>query len=660
MFFSRNVLSIYGSYCKLAVFRCFVNTDSTVWRIIITSRFISYSIKTILVLFFLSSNIYAADIVELSSHIEKVDLTPNVSLSLNKYQENGNHFLIPEKFSELKDKVIKQGYSKDVLFLKVILTNTENTELTKILYFDHLLTGNIDLMIGEQFLIGGSSVPKSKRNVDSVYTAFKLKFKPYETKDIIIRKYGHHVLNSKLYVTSEFEFYKLNVDKLNIFKVYAGAILALFVYNLFIAVFTRSKLYFTYCGYLGALFLTVVGSQGVVDILDIFENITLSHYLIIFSSSSLIAAWYFTRRFLNTDEHLPWFKYVVRFGTILALIPILYAFSPWFNSGAWLFGNYIDVLIPIGIILCIVAGVKVAFKKEVLGYIYLVSWSFLFLGAFMYLGSVHGLLGRGFIYNNGLLFGNIFEMLVLSLGLGYQIITLNKEKNEALEKAKVKEKLQRLIRVLSHDIANSLQVAILNLKRGQRHSEGKGLKCVTEALKASDNITDILNHVRAEQRLEDVKESIVCSKISLKNCLNKVIFLFDEKLQNKKIQLINETNDEDLLIAEETSFVNNVLGNILSNCIKFSPENGKIIIKSKKDHNKIIIEITDEGEGFPIDIINNFNKKEQITSYLGTAGESGTGFGLRIIETYMSLYKDGTMEILNDKGAIYRLSLSLS
>ncbi len=561
---------------------------------------------------------------------------------------------------QLNDEVLNQVYSKDILFVKVTLKNTSENSLKKILYFDHLLTGNVDLMDGEDFIKGGSSIPISKRQLNSVYTAFEVNFSGHEQKEVIIRKYGHHVLNSKIFISNEFDFYKVNTQKLNVFRAYAGAMFALFVYNLFIAIFTKNNVYFTYCGYLATLFLTVLGSQGIVDVLDIFENTTLSHYLIVFSSFSLIFAWHFTSRFLSTDEHIPGFKYVVWGGTFLASIPILYALTPWFNSGAWLFGNYIDILIPLGILSFIIAGVIVSLKKNVLGYIYLISWSFLFLGAFLYLGSVHGFLGRGYIYNNGLLFGNVFEMLILSLGLSYQIITLGKEKDEALEKLKTKEKLQRLVRVLSHDIANSLQVSILYLKRASRLSKGEVAISLTEALKATGNITDILNHVRTEQRLEEVRETIECRPINLKECLGKALFLFEDKIKQKDIQLLDNTCADSIVYAEGTTLVNNILGNILSNVIKFSPKYGKVTLSCYDNGKETTLEIRDEGAGFSEDVLKQFNEKSHINSYLGTAGEGGTGFGMRIIETYMSLYEGAKIEIFNDNGAVYKLSFKRS
>lgn len=530
--------------------------------------------------------------------------------------------------------------------------------MTRILYFDHLLTGQMDLALnGANIIHGGSSIPKSKRPVNSVYTAFRLDFSPGEEKHLMFRDITPHVLNTKVLMTDELSFYKINIEKMGIFKIYTGAMVALLLYNFFIALFTKSKVFFIYCFYLAALYLTVMGSQGVLDYVDIFSQTTLSHYLIVFSTLSLISSFLFAQEFLDTRKYFPSFKYVVRYGVLLATFPLAYAFSPWFNSGTWVFGNYIDILIAISIIVCISSGIIVSIRKNKLGYIYLLSWSFVFLGAFLYLGSLHGVLPRNYILNNGLLFGNIFEMLILSLGLGYQIIILKQEKEAALEEAKVKDKLQRLIRVVSHDIANSLQVAILYLTSAAKQSEQKDVKTrISEALKASENIKQILDHVRVEQKLEEIKEHIDNSPVVLTDALDKVLFLFQEQMKQKNISVITEICPRAEVMAEETTLINNVLGNIISNAIKFSPTNGKIYITCSPSKGNIELEIKDQGEGFPETILEQFNKKKSILSTLGTYGESGTGFGLRIIETYMELYQGASLKIFNDQGAVYRLS----
>lgn len=568
---------------------------------------------------------------------------------------------LPQKFYHLQGGVLKRGYTKDVLYIKVKIKNTSKFPLKRVLYFDQILTGEVDLILEDKVIKTGSSIPLSKRQVNSVYTAFELSFAPEEEKEILLRKYGIHVFNSKLLLTDEFNFYKLNNKKINIFRFYSGAMLALLIYNFFIALFTKSRMFFVYCGYLAALYLTVVGSQGVIDLVDIFSTTTLSQYLVIFSSSSVIFAYYFTRDFLDTHIYYPVFKKIAKYGSLLALVPILNALAPWYDSTAWIFGNYIDILIGISILMFLSAGVIVAIKRHTFGYIYLLSWSFLFLGAFLYLGSVHGFLPRNFIYNNGLLFGNVFEMLVLSLGLGYQITVLQKEKEVAVKKAQVKEKSERLVRVLSHDIASSLQVAILYLTRMKKNaSDEKMQRGVEKALTATDNITKILNHVRDEQRLEEAKENVICSKVNLAKALDKTLFIFDEKASAKGVTLRKPQCDEIFIWAEETTLVNNVLGNIISNAIKFTPENSSISIDLDCESDKATLTIQDQGSGFSDDVLEQFKNKSFISSHTGTSGERGTGFGLRIIDTYMSLYTGSELSIFNDNGAVYKLSFKLS
>ena len=70
----------------------------------------------------------------------------------------------------------------------------------------------------------------------------------------------------------------------------------------------------------------------------------------------------------------------------------------------------------------------------------------------------------------------------------------------------------------------------VNLKSASKVEDPRVSKKIQGALKATDNINNILNHVRAEQKLEDVRESIVCHEINLSECIKKVIFIFHSKI----------------------------------------------------------------------------------------------------------------------------------
>ena len=97
------------------------------------------------------------------------------------------------------------------------------------------------------------------------------------------------------------------------------------------------------------------------------------------------------------------------------------------------------------------------------------------------------------------------------------------------------------------------------------------------------------------------------------------------------------------------NIINNAKDAILSNHI----ENGYIKIDVAKQKNELLIKISDNAKGIPIDIINRifepyFSTKEVI---------NGTGLGLYISNTIIQNHMDGKIDVYNSEvGAIFIIS----
>lgn len=85
-----------------------------------------------------------------------------------------------------------------------------------------------------------------------------------------------------------------------------------------------------------------------------------------------------------------------------------------------------------------------------------------------------------------------------------------------------------------------------------------------------------------------------------------------------------------------------IVGNLLNNAIKFTPEDGSIKLYVKKlDLERPMIELTveDSGIGIPDDKLKDlFTGKDSIRRE-GTSGEASTGLGMFIIKKYLTLLK---------------------
>ena len=110
-----------------------------------------------------------------------------------------------------------------------------------------------------------------------------------------------------------------------------------------------------------------------------------------------------------------------------------------------------------------------------------------------------------------------------------------------------------------------------------------------------------------------------------------------EKIENKQLELIDEIDDT-VCILDQGLF-RQIAENLLTNAIKFSPEEKRIWVKLHKEDKTIKLEIRDEGPGFTRKDMDKLFGKFQQLSAKPTGGESSTGLGLSIVKKFTDSMK---------------------
>jgi signal transduction histidine kinase len=109
------------------------------------------------------------------------------------------------------------------------------------------------------------------------------------------------------------------------------------------------------------------------------------------------------------------------------------------------------------------------------------------------------------------------------------------------------------------------------------------------------------------------------------------------------------------------NMINLVVRNLLSNALKFTPNNGIVTIKCIDSQNTICtISISDNGIGISEDNIKKLFRIDEYFSTSGTAGESGTGLGLIICREFIEKNQGKLLvESRLDQGTTFSFSLPL-
>jgi signal transduction histidine kinase len=221
------------------------------------------------------------------------------------------------------------------------------------------------------------------------------------------------------------------------------------------------------------------------------------------------------------------------------------------------------------------------------------------------------------------------------------VLSLVTAEKERVERA-MREK-QRLLSVVSHDIANALTVlqGELSLSRfvGHPNQPAHALDLDRMAY-ACANIDEIISSVRMMEALEQKGMSFSTKPVDLASVFEYAEVIFGKRLARRRIRfdLPGLTDETRLVMAEPRILANQVFGNVLSNAIKFSYPDSTITIRVSRQGDETTVCVSDHGIGIPPDLLANIFSLEAKTTRPGTDGEPGTGFGLRTVKHFVELF----------------------
>jgi signal transduction histidine kinase len=223
--------------------------------------------------------------------------------------------------------------------------------------------------------------------------------------------------------------------------------------------------------------------------------------------------------------------------------------------------------------------------------------------------------------------------------LGTDITNLRTIENKLKEQV---EENRRLVRIITHDIASPLTV-IEGMSRNLNRSNADIPTIQKKLLKGSETIKEILSSVRNLQAIIDGVKKVVLIAYPLDLMINNTLALFDEKLKEKNITV--EFVPCALNVFVEAKMLSNqVLSNLMSNAIKFTFPNSKIVILIEETNDFVTIKIKDCGTGIPSQSVPKLFIISENSSTPGTLGEKGTGYGLPICKSIMELM-GGTISV---------------
>lgn len=231
---------------------------------------------------------------------------------------------------------------------------------------------------------------------------------------------------------------------------------------------------------------------------------------------------------------------------------------------------------------------------------------------------------------------------------------------------KVDEHKNNFISTLSHELRNPLAAISMGISLMEHVTSGSEQdKHTREIIKRQTS-----QLVRLVDDLLDITR-ITKNKIELKKENIEVIVLVKDVLEEYKAQYYEKNvilegryYTEALYINADSVRIKQVIGNLLSNSLKFTKKDGMVKVTVSKDDssNEVIINVCDTGIGIAPEFLPNLFEIFVQADNSHARGSGGLGLGLSIVKGIIDLH-GGSIAVKSeglDKGTQFIIKLSLS
>ncbi len=236
---------------------------------------------------------------------------------------------------------------------------------------------------------------------------------------------------------------------------------------------------------------------------------------------------------------------------------------------------------------------------------------------------------------------------------------LNEQRAVAFEASRLKSEF---LANTSHELRTPL-TAILGFLRliidGTISDPEKQREYLTIAHDSADKLLTIINDVLDLAKIEAGRLEVHQVPVPVRSVLEGVETLFKHQMKNKGIRFSITPPSEGLVLWADPDRTTQILTNLLSNAMKFTPRNGAIDVLCAKRADVVAFTIADSGVGIPpADLDKVFSSFYQVDGST-TREHGGTGLGLTISRRLADLM-GGTLELESegpDQGTNARLTL---
>jgi signal transduction histidine kinase len=255
------------------------------------------------------------------------------------------------------------------------------------------------------------------------------------------------------------------------------------------------------------------------------------------------------------------------------------------------------------------------------------------------------------------------ELLTLNVELEDRVASRTSELEQANQELRELDKMKtQFVSQASHDLRTPLTAikgSLDNLLMGIAGAlNEKQQKVMTRATTSVDRLTNLINDVLDLNRIETGRIVLEKSDIPFKALVDNIIKENQPAADQKQITLNANLGDE-ITLHIDSSKVERVVGELISNAIKYTPDNGTVDVGLSCEGDSVSLSVNDSGIGMTPEECGKIWERFYRTS-ASKKFAKGSGLGLSIAKELVELH-NGTLSVTSEynQGTMFVMTLPL-
>jgi len=219
-------------------------------------------------------------------------------------------------------------------------------------------------------------------------------------------------------------------------------------------------------------------------------------------------------------------------------------------------------------------------------------------------------------------------------GIGVHFNNINHRKQTEKSLRDLSDAKTGFLRIIAHDMKgpfNSI-IGLTNIAAisPKAITTDEWQKLMGDLNGTARNLHKLLDNLLTWSNSQIGQMKLQMEPVNLQEAVTFSCDLFSYQAISKQIKLVNNVQDSSLFFYADRQAIETVIRNLVSNAIKFTKSAGSVTVNASESNGQIVVEVKDTGTGIDKEVQEKLFDMGSKISLPGTAGETGTGFGIKL------------------------------